>query len=421
MSPQYDYRQFAVLYVDDEEKSLRNFERAFGDTFRILTANSAREGLHLLEQHQSEIGVLLTDQRMPSESGVWLLERARQLQPRMIRILASAYSDIDAAIAAVNSGAIYKYIVKPWDPVELETTLKRALEFFVVQRERDELLREKLAALHNVMVADRIISLGLMAAGLSHHIRNALVAVKTFLDLAPAKLREEKLNPEDLRNPEFWRDYHRNVLGQIDRINALLKELWAASEPPPTVFKDRVSLKETVEQVLAGQRDALDARGVTVAVDIPDVLPALLADGAKFRRLFELLIKDELVSLPAGSRLEISARLVPAVNGRPPQIEVRLSDDGPGLPKEALRTLFDPFVARGDSPAEYGINLMACYFIAHHHGGRIEAAARQPHGTVFTITLPVNPNAPANPDEQRELIQTALVNEEVWERLLRGG
>src|SRR5277367_3740691 len=133
----YDYKKFAVLYVDDEEMSLKNFSRAFSEEFRIFTAPSAQEGLRLLEQHKDEIGLLMTDQRMPGEKGVWLLERARQLRPRIVRVLATAYSDMDAAISAVNTGAIYKYITKPWDPPQLEQTLKRGLEFFLVQSERD--------------------------------------------------------------------------------------------------------------------------------------------------------------------------------------------------------------------------------------------------------------------------------------------
>ena len=172
----YDYKKFAVLYVDDEEKSLKYFTRAFEDQFRILTAANALDGLKLLEEHKDDLGLLITDQRMPGEKGVWLLEKARQLRPRIIRMLATAFSDMEAAVAAVNSGAIYKYITKPWDPPQLESTLKRGLEFFIVQRERDQLLKEKMSVLHNMMIADRIVSLGLLAAGLSHHIRNSLVA-----------------------------------------------------------------------------------------------------------------------------------------------------------------------------------------------------------------------------------------------------
>jgi len=143
MNDLYNYQKFAILYVDDEEKSLKYFVRAFGEQFRILTATNAQDGLKLLQEHKDEIGLLMTDQRMPGEKGVWLLERARQLKPQMIRILATAYSDMEAAIAAVNTGAIYKYVTKPWDPPELENTLKRGLEFFMVQSERDQLFGKK--------------------------------------------------------------------------------------------------------------------------------------------------------------------------------------------------------------------------------------------------------------------------------------
>ena len=211
----YDCKRFAILYVDDELTALKLFTLAFQNHFRILTASSARDGLKLLEQHKDEIGVLLADQRMPGEEGVWLLEKARQLRPRIIRILITAYADNQATIDAVNTGAIYKYLQKPVDPDQLRGTLQRALEFFMVQRERDQLLTEKMAFLQNMMVADRMISFGLLTAGLSHHIRNPLVAVKTFLDLAPSKMEEEKAHLEGLRHPDFWHEFHHKVQGQL--------------------------------------------------------------------------------------------------------------------------------------------------------------------------------------------------------------
>ncbi len=217
MNTLYNYQKFAILYVDDEEKSLKYFTMAFKDHFRIFTASNAQDGLKLLEEHKDEIGLLMTDQRMPGEKGVWLLERARQLRPQIIRILATAFADMEAAIAAVNTGAIYKYVTKPWDPPELESTLKRGLEFFMVQLERDQLLRQKMSVLHNMMIADRIVSLGLLAAGLSHHIRNSLVAVKTFLDLAPAKMEEEKMDLNGLRNPDFGRNIIKTFRGRLKR------------------------------------------------------------------------------------------------------------------------------------------------------------------------------------------------------------
>ena len=414
----YDYKRFAVLYVDDEEKSLKYFTRIFQDQFRILTATNAQDGLKLLEEHKDDIGLLMTDQRMPGEKGVWLLEKTRQLRPRIIRILATAYADMDAAIAAVNTGAIYKYVTKPWDPPQLENTLKRGLEFFMVQRERDQLLKEKMSVLHNMMITDRIVSLGLLAAGLSHHIRNALVAVKTFLDLAPAKMEEEKIDLEGLRNPDFWKEYYQNVQGQIEKINNMLKDLWTASEKPAFTFGDQVHLRDVVADEVARLKDGLAAKQIEAENQIPTSLPALNVDRPMFCRLFELLLKDELASLPPGSRVTVSAKLLDGARADKQEIQVQVSDNGPGLPKEALRLVFDPFVVRSDSPMEYGIHLMACYFIVHHHGGRIDAKSEKGQGTTFTLRLPVNPDLAPPLQEESEFLQKVLLSETLWEKLI---
>jgi len=414
----YDYKRFAVLYVDDEEQSLKYFTRAFQDQFRILTAANAQDGLKLLEEHKDEIGLLMTDQRMPGEKGVWLLEKARQLRPRIIRILATAYTDMEAAIAAINTGAIYKYVNKPWDPPQLENTLKRGLEFFMVQRERDQLLKEKMSVLRNMMIADRIVSLGLLAAGLSHHIRNALVAVKTFLDLAPAKMEEEKMDLEGLRNPDFWSDYYHNVQGQIEKINNLLKDLWTASEKPEFQFGDRVHLHEVVADAILRLKDGFSAKKIEVENLIPASLPVLNVDQPKFRRLFDLLLKDEIASLPPGSRVTLSAELLDSAQPDKREVRVEVSDNGPGLPKEAMRLVFDPFVVRSDCPAEYGIHLMACYFIVHHHGGRIDAQSEEGRGTTFTLRLPLNPSQVQPSQSEQEFLHKVLLSETLWERLI---
>ena len=416
----YDYKKFAILYVDDEEKSLKYFARAFGDEFRVFTAANAQAGFKLFEQHANEIGLLLTDQRMPGEKGVWLLERARQLRPHVLRMLVTAYADMDAAIAAVNSGAIYKYITKPWDPPQLALTLRQGLEFFMVQAERDQLLREKMSVLRNMMIADRIVSLGLLAAGLSHHIRNSLVAVKTFLDLAPGKMAEEKKDVASLRNPDFWKEYHQNVQSQVEKINGLLQDLWTVSDNnASTAFADEVRLHQAVGTALELFRDQLAARRIEIDNRIPDSLPVLRVDKPKFCRLFELLLKEEVATLPAGSRITLAAELSP--NGAKPEIVVHINDNGPGLPQEALSIIFDPFVVSDSVPSEYGIHLMACFFIVHHHGGKIEAHSQPGQGNTFILRLPLKSEPVALSPDDTVFLQKALLNEGLWEKLLTGG
>ena len=411
MEAQYDHKQFAILYVDDEELSLKNFARAFGDSFRILTAANARDGLKLIEEKKGEIGILMTDQKMPGEKGTWLLEHARRVDPRIIRILVTAYADFEDAIQAINTGAIYRYINKPWEPEQLELALKHAMEFYLVQRERDQLLQEKMEALRQLMVADRLVSLGMLTAGLSHHIRNALVTVKTFMDLAPAKMRDEKADASVVRNPDFWSDYHRSVLYQIDRINNLLKELWVASEKSSGQFADPVNLHTVIAETVETMKAELAAKNLQVENQLDPNLPTLQVEKTRFHRLFELFLKEELASLPAGSRVTFSAR----VGGSDAKTEIglQISDNGPGVLPESAQHLFDPFMVRSDTPSEHGIYLMACFFIVHQHGGRIEATSQPGQGTTFTLHIPVNP-ARSVRELTQGLLQKSRLGEQLW-------
>lgn len=411
MEAQYDYRKFAILYVDDEEKSLKAFARAFGDDFRIFTATNAKDGAKLIEEKKDEIAVLMTDQKMPGENGNWLLQQTARIQPRIVRILATAFTDFGDAVTAINDGGIFHYVNKPWDPAHLEGQLKRAMEFFLTQRENEQLAREKLEALRNLMVADRLVSLGMLTAGLSHHIRNALVTVKTFLDLAPSMMQEEKAEPKAIRNQEFWTDYHKSVLGQIDKINNLLKDLWSASEKPATQTTERVNLHALVDETIAGFSAAALAKNILIVNEIPADLPAITAERDKFNRLFELLLKEELTSLPNGGRITFTA----AAAGEPakPEVRVQITDNGPGLSAEKLQCLFDPFMVRADAPSEYGIHLMGCFFIVHHHGGRIAATSEPGQGTTFTLHLPIAPSSSLD-ELNQGFLQKSKLAEQVW-------
>ena len=126
MQHQYDYKRYAVLYVDDEEMALKYFEKTFGGEFRIFTAPNALEGLKILEARGDEIGVLMTDQRMPYTTGVQLLESVRVRFPQAVRMLFTGYSDTASIIAAINQGHIFAFLKKPWEPEELDAVVREA-------------------------------------------------------------------------------------------------------------------------------------------------------------------------------------------------------------------------------------------------------------------------------------------------------
>jgi K+-sensing histidine kinase KdpD len=225
------------------------------------------------------------------------------------------------------------------------------------------------------------------------------------------------LDLTQLRNPDFWKDYYQNVQKQIEKITNMLRDLWTVSEERKFEFNDAIQLRGFVDKLSTDLKELLASKKITIENTIAEELPILKVDKPKFTRLFELLLKDEIVSLPSGSKIWVSA-CVPL--DAPTEIQIQVRDNGPGLPKEALRLIFDPFVVRADSPMEYGINLMACYFIVHHHGGKIDAVSAEGNGTTFNLRLLQDPNsAPVPAPEGTEFLQKVLMNDSVWNKMLR--
>lgn len=407
----YDLKRYAVLYVDDEEMALKYFERTFGKEFRILTASNASDGLKLLEQHGDEIGILITDQRMPGEKGVDLLQRALLLRPRLVRMLVTAYADFGVTVDAVNLGNIFRYISKPIQVEDMRNTLHRAMEFFIVTQERDDLLREKLSVLQNILIIDRVMSLGVLAAGIGNHLRHPLQAVQSFLELAPGRIRPESIDLDRLRNPTFWRDFHDLVLKQVSLIGDLIGGLDAAVAGMQTVDAGAIITK------MAGlQQSALAGKGVTLQVQCAGGMPALHTDAGRFQKLVELLLKIDL-SAEVQARSAVLAAEAGESEGIGPVIKIAFSDDGPGIPVEALRAVFDPFYIRADGSQESGLSLMGVFFLVHHLGGRVTSLSAAGRGSNIVLEIPVNPPTDSA-NGSREFVTKVLMNDNLWEKLL---
>lgn len=157
----------AILYVDDEATALKYFQRALGALAPVYVAESVEEGKRMLDEHADEIAVLVSDQRMPGAYGNELLFYAWDRYPHIVRILTTAYSELEHTVDAVNQGQIHRYIQKPWDIAALRMELKQALALAKLQKEHSQLLREKLLVRQKQAVASRIGTLYTLAASLS--------------------------------------------------------------------------------------------------------------------------------------------------------------------------------------------------------------------------------------------------------------
>jgi len=156
-----------ILYVDDEANALKYFQRAIAPLAEVLTATSVEEGRRLLDENAGRIAVLVSDQRMPGAYGNELLSYAWDRYPDIVRILTTAYSEIEHTVEAVNQGQIHRYIQKPWDIAALRMELKQALALAQLRNEHAQLLREKLLVRQRQAVANRIGALYALCASLA--------------------------------------------------------------------------------------------------------------------------------------------------------------------------------------------------------------------------------------------------------------
>ncbi len=207
-----DYQRYAILFVDDEANTRKYFKRLFGEKFRILEAEDGIEAMAVFRQHANEIGIIVTDQRMPNETGVGFLSKIADQYPDIIKILSTAYSDIDAAIGSVNQGGIFRYMTKPWDIPQLDVTLRRAMEFFTVKRERDALLGARMQAMGSVLISTRLAAFALAPVCAAIPCQRAAEAVASFVRIGVAGRRKELDADPALRSPDWSGLHARQVL-----------------------------------------------------------------------------------------------------------------------------------------------------------------------------------------------------------------
>jgi len=137
-----------ILYTDDEIHNLNTFKIAFRHLYNIHTAKNAFEGLDILKENN--IKLVISDQRMDGMSGTEFLKKVKVLYPDCIRIVLTGYSDVDVIIRAINDCGIYRFILKPWEPAEMQQTLRTGIELHNVKTQNKSLLK-KLSELNKTL------------------------------------------------------------------------------------------------------------------------------------------------------------------------------------------------------------------------------------------------------------------------------
>jgi FixJ family two-component response regulator len=394
MSRTPDYGRYYVLYVDDEQPALKYFKRSLDGDFRILTASSANEAWNLLTMHGEQVGVLVTDQRMPNETGLELMERAKVRWPGLARILVTAFSDLQTAIDAVNHGGAFRYITKPWQEGEIKGTLKRALDYYDLQQERQRLLREKLHVVQEMLVMDRTRSLLTLAASLTDRLPNSLAAVRSYIQQAPLRHGQITWSADfsapdlaDMNRSEAWR-----ALRLARQLTAVFSRLF---------FEDGHAASAVGTDVAACVTKFVNDRGDSsryhkLALRLPShPRPICLASTP-----FELLLQTLFDSL---HELNPAVEMTLEVSASSPVMGARLRLRMPDVTwtDMQMQELFADVTRPSQAGAGYKPRLLEAFLLASLGGGTIEVLPASPDGAGFDVLLPSKMSTkPAEADEQ---------------------
>ena len=242
-------------------------------------------------------------------------------------------------------------------------------------------------AQRRLLQADRLASLGQLAASVAHEINNPLSGVLNFSALMGRILKDDGVPRE--RVPEF-RGYLERVTEQTARAGRIVSDLLAFSRrsKPQRAASD---LNAIVRTTVALVSHKLKLLSVEATLQLDEALPPLLCDASQMQQVvLNLVMNGAEATRPHGSG-RVSVRTRRADDGESVVLEVE--DDGEGIPRETLDRVFDPFFTTKDDGKGVGLGLAVVYGIVESHGGHIEVRTTEGHGTTFEVTLPLAPDA----------------------------
>ncbi len=219
-----DKKNFAILYVDDEEHNLISFKAAFRREYEIFTANSGEEGIAIIRENP--IDLIITDQRMPEMTGIQFLERVLPEYPDTVRMILTGFSDVEAIIGAINTGRVFRYIGKPWNETELRMAIENARQLSYVMKRNKALLavlqqtveeQEKMLRLFMKYVPESVVEQSLLAPEGSIFSGEQKTIAILFCDIRGFTPMCEQLSPREVVS--VLNDYYTVMSEAVKRHN----------------------------------------------------------------------------------------------------------------------------------------------------------------------------------------------------------
>ncbi|OQX95803.1 hypothetical protein B6I21_03525 [candidate division KSB1 bacterium 4572_119] len=240
-----------------------------------------------------------------------------------------------------------------------------------------------------VVRMDRLASMGVLASGIAHEVRNPLAGIKTM-----AQTLEEEMEKNDDR-----KEYLTRIISQVNRLDELLKSLFSFAKPQQP-NRSLQHLSDIIREVDVLFEERLKKKSIEYIKKFEENLPRIFIDFHQIQQVFINLFLNSLEAMPSGGKFEVTARTVETIiyprdrrkktfiheNKESLYVEIKVRDTGAGIKPEMKKSIFDPFFTT--KPQGTGLGLSIVYRIMEEHQGEILVDSEYGKGTVFTLLLP---------------------------------
>jgi len=396
-----------ILLVDDELENLDVLAALLEERWQVLTAPGGEEALAVLREH-GPVDLIIADQRMPGMTGVELLQRVADEHPDIVRIVLTAYGDLEPMVDAINYGAVYRFLFKPFDPLEIRSivadsmkvrasamALRKVVEALEERRgQLDTALSRLWETQEQLLVAERKAALGSVTSGIVHELRNLSTSLAYLTD----RIQKTSRHPVLIEVAKRTRVNLSSLLELLEQIRD-----FASSSSVEMVRKFVPAYSffgATVE--LFSMEDVASKCPVRIQVD-PETR-RLNIDPSRLRQALIALLRNAAMASEADLPVVVSVR--PGLE--PASLLIEVQDLGTGMDENTLGRAREPFFSGFDPPG-MGLGLEIAGLTAEAHGGRLELASTPGKGTRATIWLP---DAAVEPTGERPAVQ--VKNQANW-------
>lgn len=387
-----------VIIVDDEPVVLNLLAAVFEGEPEIEVVRCP-DGTSALAAMARGVDVLLTDKNLPDVGGLELARRVRDFSPDAEVIVITGYASLDTALTALELD-VFDYIVKPpKDIFDIKRKVRRALDKVAVVRENRQLmsdLRDRNAELVRALAelkelqaeliqSEKLAGIGTLAAGIAHEISSPLFGV---MGLAEAIVEED--------DRELVRGYATEIVDYARTIKDIVVQLSGYSRTAETEYHTTVDLPKVMEDAikLVVRSLSFDPSCVELTVE-PDRASAhgtlyVNARTSEVQQVFVNLVKNAVEALldRYGTATPFPGRVTVRAGTNDKHVWATVADNGPGIPKDRLSAIFDPFYTTKPPGRGTGLGLNIVYRILTKYRGAVAVESVEGEGTTFTVRFP---------------------------------